>query len=220
MKHRSILLSLLLAAAATGCGNRSLVVSKPDNADLNRRITAMWSRDVHRVAKSGDWILTRSYSLTGDVITTATRGEEVSHASIYDARTGTIIEALRPHVREVPLESLLDRNDLVIVIRPSGLSEAQRAASVDRARARVGAEFDLTGMLGLGDDPDEFYCSELVYWASGIEDPERPRIIAPADLMKYGEVVYYGGRRSDPQVQAAASWSMPRGGVTSVTMVH
>jgi hypothetical protein len=64
------------------------------------------------VARSGDWILTRSYSKTGDAIVGLTSGESFSHASLYDAERETIIEAVSPVVHEVPLEKLLARNRL------------------------------------------------------------------------------------------------------------
>lgn len=204
---KQLLASVLLVAATVvalpACGNHSLVAHKPESAVVNHDITVMWTRDIKRVARTGDWILTRSYSFTGDVIAGATRGESVSHASVYDARTGTIIEALRPRVREVPLESLLDRNQLAIVVHPSGMTEEQRIEAVERARSKVGTEFDLGGLVGI-DDPDKFYCSELVYWSSGKSQDDRPIVVSPARLMDYGEVVYWSGKREDAQVQAAA----------------
>jgi hypothetical protein len=194
----------ITSVAVSGCAGGSLKVSKPADPALNDDITVMWARDISRNARTGDWILTRSYTLTGDVITQTTGGEDVSHASIYDARTGTIIEALRPTIREVPLESLLDRNQLAIVIRPSGLTEAERIASVERARSKVGVEFDLAGLIGF-DDEDKYYCSELVYWASGLEPADRGVVVTPAKLMKFGEVVYYSGKRDEAAVQNAAA---------------
>lgn len=213
MKHGLITVALM---TVTACGGGSVMIEKPKNQQLNDRITAMWERDIRKVARSGDWILTRSYSLNGDVITTVAGGEEVSHASMYDARTNTIIEARQPTVQEVPLQNLLSRNDLVIVVRPYRSRGAQGTASVDRARAAVGTEFDIQGMLGLGDNDQKFYCSELVYWASAMDPVNRPRIITPGSLVEYGEVVYYGGRRSDPQVQAAAGWAAARRDATEV----
>jgi hypothetical protein len=75
----------------------------------------------------------------------------------------------------------------------------------------------MQGMLGLGDDEQKFYCSELVYWASAMDPVNRPRIITPASLVNYGEVIYYGGRRSDPQVQQAAAWTAVRRDATNVS---
>src|SRR5688572_28148195 len=97
----------LLSVLAAGCGG-SLVVKKPLDEGANRAVTSLWAHDVRRTAQTGDWILSRSYSMTGDLITFATPGESLSHASIYDAERGTVIEALHPAVREVPLEHLLN----------------------------------------------------------------------------------------------------------------
>ena len=199
------LLPLVLASAA--CGNRSLAIHRPKSPVVNQAVTAMWRRDIQRVARTGDWILTRSYSFTGDVIVATTRGEALSHASIYDARTGTIIEALSPEVREVPLDSLLDRNQHAIIVRPVGLTAAQRVAAGDRAREQVGTEFDFGGLFGV-DSEERFYCSELVYWASGLDPARRPRVVTPADLMAYGEVVYFSGKRDDQEIQSAALASL------------
>lgn len=196
---------LVLPAAlfAAGCSARSVVIRRPESAAVNRAVTSLWSGEIRRVARTGDWILTRSYSIQGDLITALTRGESISHASLYDARSGTVIEALAPEVREVPLEHLLNRNELVIVVRPSGLTSAQRAEAVERAREYVGTPFDWGGLVGVG-RAERFYCSELVYWASGIQEATPPRIVSPAELMNYGEVVYYSGKRGDSRVQNAA----------------
>lgn len=190
---RSILAVLVLLP---GCAAGSLVVEKPADEAGNQAVTALWARDVRRVAQSGDWILSRSYSMTGDIIAGATPGESLSHASIYDAERGTIIEALMPAVREVPLENLLARNHVVIVVRPAGLTQEQRLASVERARSQVGARFDVGGMLGAGAD-DRFYCSELVLWASQLGGTAGA-VVTPSELVHHGEVVYFSGQRSDP----------------------
>jgi hypothetical protein len=128
-------------------------------------------------------------------------GEDLSHASIYDAERGTIIEAIDPVVREIPLEQLLARNRFVLVVRPSGLAEEQRVRSVLRARGAVGAPFDYSGMLGF-DAEGRFYCSELVVWAAGFR--RQGAIVTPAELVDLGEVVYWSGFRDDPATQRTA----------------
>lgn len=203
---RSIL--AVLAVILPGCAAGSLVVEKPADEATNQAVTAMWARDVRRSAQTGDWILSRSYSVTGDFIAGVTRGESLSHASIYDAERGTIIEALQPVVREVPLENLLARNHVVIVVRPAGLTQEQRLASVERARSVVGAAFDFTGMLGAGSE-DRFYCSELVLWASELEGTAGA-VVTPSELVHHGEVVYYSGQRSDPALIDTARVSQSR----------
>lgn len=125
---RKTLFPLLLVVVGAGACGGSIVRHKPASPIVNRDVTAMWAADIRRTARTGDWILTRSYSAVGDLIVLGTRGEAISHAVIYDAERGTVIEAIRPVVREVPLESLLDRNRVAIVVRPHGLDEAARRA--------------------------------------------------------------------------------------------
>jgi uncharacterized protein YycO len=198
----AILLTTLLTLVVTlsACAG-SLVHSKPENETLNDAMTELWARDIRRVARSGDWILTRSYSKTGDAIVGITLGESFSHAVVYDAERGTVIEAIRPEVREVSLESLLKRNRYAVVVRPIGISNAQRAATVPRARSVIGSAFDYTGMFGF-DDEARFYCSELAAWASQI--PDAPTIVTPADLYDRAEVIYISGARDDEELQTAA----------------
>ena len=199
---------LAVSVAVTGCASGSLVVARPPDPATNQAITALWAHDVRRTAQTGDWILSRSYSKTADFITGITVGENLSHASIYDAERGTVIEALMPAVREVPLEHLLNRNHVVIVVRPAGLSQEQRLASVSRARAQVGAAFDVTGMVGAGSD-DRFYCSALVLWASQLEGTAGA-VVTPSELVQHGEVVYYSGLRDDPALIDTARLSRSR----------
>ena len=191
---------LALAVSVSACAG-SIVHKKPESPALNQATTDLWAKDIRRVAQSGDWILTRSYSKTGDAIVGVTSGESFSHAVVYDAERGTVIEAIRPDVREVPLEQLLKRNRYAVVVRPIDIDDAKRAATVSRARSKVGASFDYRGMLGL-DDKDRFYCSELAAWASDI--PDKPIIVTPADLYDRAEVVYISGARDDAEVQSLA----------------
>jgi hypothetical protein len=191
----------LLPLLATACSTGSMVVEKPHDRRLNRAVDVVWTRDVQRVARSGDWILSRSYSMVGDLITATTSGEDLSHATIYDAERGTVIEAISPVVREVPLENLIGRNRYVMVVRPAGLSEEARLASVARARAAVGRPFDYTGVFGL-DHSERFYCSELLVWATGLGRGEL--VVTPSDLVGYGEVIYWSGARDDPATGRAA----------------
>ena len=194
---------VLFAVLASACGG-SLVHQRPKDEATNQVVTNMWTDEIKRVAQDGDWILTRSYSLVGDVITLTTAGESVSHSSVYDAERGMIIEAIRPHVRAVPLEDLLDRNRYAIVVRPYGLNAEQRRESLVRARSKVGAEFDVGGLFGF-DDESRFYCSELVFWAARMgEQHDKTLVITPAELMEMGEVIYFSGSRDDGQVQSAA----------------
>lgn len=206
-------LAMLLVMFVPACSAPSLLVEKPQSEEVNGAVTAMWQREIGQMARSGDWILTRSYSLVGDIIVTLTPGEGLSHASIYDAERKTVIEALTPEVREVPLANLLERNMIVIVVRPSGLSPEEHRKAVERARSAVGSRFDFSGLFGIQSD-ERFYCSELVFWASEMESHgvPRPLVVTPPSLMGYGDIIYVSGSRNNPEVQevAVAAWRSER----------
>ncbi|MBZ0235476.1 MAG: hypothetical protein K8M05_24315 [Deltaproteobacteria bacterium] len=206
MSRPALLLSaLVLTVTATACSH-SVLVHRPKDPAIDKALTRMWTAEIQRVAQDGDWLLVRSYASVGDAIVVLTSGEEVSHAAIYDGKTGTVIEAITPAVREIPLEELVGRNRYVIVVRPRGTA-AEKRASVMRARSTIGTGFDLRGMLGVADRKDRFYCSELVYWAGGVADKDDKAhfIITPVSLIDHGEVVYFSGRRDDAQLQRVAS---------------
>jgi len=203
---RLALIAVALVVAATGCHEpHSVLVKRPENKSVDTAVTAMWSHEIHNVAQDGDWILSRSYFLLADGIAKTTGGVDLSHASIYDAKRDTVIEAVGSGVREIPLSELVQRNHYVIVVRPSGMTEAERARSVERARSRLGTEFDKAGLFGF-DSKDKLYCSELVWWAAQMElrTGDHQRVITPSELMDYGQVVYWSGARTDQQVMDLA----------------
>lgn len=212
MRPTAVVTALALALALSAC-SRSVMVHRPANPAIDRALTQMWTQEIRRVAQDGDWLLVRSYASVGDAIVVLTSGEEVSHAAMYDGHTGTVIEAITPAVQEISLEDLVARNRYVIVVRPRG-SAAEKRAAVERARSALGTGFDLRGMFGVADRKDRFYCSELVYWASGVadRDPRDHFIVTPVSLLAHGEVVYWSGRRDDTQLQrVAAGWLAERG---------
>ena len=193
-------LALLLSSLLTACG-ASLVIERPTDRVADAATTAMWADEIRARAQPGDWILARSYSFTGDLIVFGTRGESLSHAAVYDPERDVVIEAVSPRVREISLERMLHRNRYAILVRPSGLSDAQRRATVRRARSAVGRGFDYGGLFGL-DDGDRLYCSELAVWAAKLEP--HTAVVTPSNLFEYGEVIYVSGMRESEQVQAIA----------------
>ena len=199
---------LLLVAISTlsACSMKSQMVHRPTDPGIDDAVSAMWAADIRRTARDGDWLLSRAYYATSDLIVLGTRGEELSHGSIYDASRGTVIESVGSGVREIPIERFVARNHVVLVVRPSNMTAADGREAVARARTKVGAPFDATGMFGF-DDPTRFYCTELVYWASqtAARTGSHERVITPADLMKYGEVIYWSGKRDEVQVGEAAA---------------
>jgi hypothetical protein len=192
----------VLASLATGCAEpHSMLLKRPENQVADKAVTQLWADDIKRVAQDGDWLLTRGYFITSDAVSVVTGGEDISHASIYDARKGTIIEAVNAGVREITLEELLRRNHHVILVRPTNMTAAERSASVTRARSQIGAGFDHAGLFGMNKD-ERFYCSELVWWASKGDERTgaQETVIQPSELMNYSEVVYWSGERTDQQI--------------------
>jgi hypothetical protein len=213
--RRLSLIVIAVALGASGLGGclsaPSLLVERPRDRVLDEAVTQMWAREIRRSAQPGDWLLSRSYSAVGDAIVMATTGEELSHASMIDPDRGTVIEAVMPAVVEVPLDEFLRRNRYVMVVRPSHLDEAGRRDALDRARGAVGAPFDIGGLVGASAE-GAFYCTELVYWASGLGDRDGDRaMLMPGALLGYGPVVYFSGRRDDAQVlRVAGGWLQER----------
>ena len=198
--------ALVTAVFAVGCGEpKSVLLKRPANKEADAAVTQLWDQDIKRVAQDGDWILSRGYYMTSDAISTFTRGEDLSHASIYDAKRGTIIESVGSGVREIPLDKLIQRNAHLIVVRPSGMTAAERTRSVERARSRMGQKFDNLGLIGLGSE-DKVYCSELLWWAAQMEmrTGDHQTVITPSELMEYGEVVYWSGERDSEQIMQLA----------------
>lgn len=204
-----VLWGLLLA----GCWHGSLSADRPKDKAVDAAIDQLWADEIRRVARDGDWILSRSLTAQGDmVVAVSGGGEAFSHASIVDVTHGTVIEAITPVVREIPLEELMSRNRHVVVVRPYGLTDEESKAALARARGELGKPFDFWGFIGY-EEPDKWYCSELVYWASGLG---KQTVLIPNELVNYGEVIYYSGRRDDRQVQAIAAERMNVGHDTAV----
>jgi len=181
-----------------------MVVKRPQPA-TDTAITALWADEIRANAEDGDWILSRSYSFVGDVITGMTRGDDWSHAAMYDKEHDVIIEATGDGVHETSVESFVRRNYHLAVMRPGGTTAAERRAGLERVRGKMGTKYDWSGLIGF-DDPDRFTCAELILWSA---EPERrgwhvPIIVAPSDLPKYGQVVFYTGTRDDRDVQLLA----------------
>ncbi len=224
MLRLACLVALAAVVAAPGCAHepKSILVARPDDRVADAAITQLWTREIHDKARDGDWLLSRSYYVMADAITAATIGEDVSHASIYDAKHDTIIESIGSGVREIPLADLVARNHFMIIVRPTGMTAADQSEALTRARSQVGAKYDISGMFGV-DAPEKFYCSELVYWASQTEarSGRRERVITPSDLMRYGEVIYWSGKRTDPQVvELATSRQERRAAPQTATAPH
>ena len=208
MKRSWLVLAVLLGVTASGCAPtqvKSVMVHRPADKVADEAIDEMWAAEIRNVARDGDWFLSRSYYAVGDAIAVLTRGEDLSHAAIYDKSRDMVVESVGEGVREVTLVAFLKRNHYVIVVRPSNMTAADQAHALARAKTKLGLPFDIRGMVGI-DNPNAWYCSELVFWASQTEarTGASETVITPADLMKYGEVIYWSGKRDDAQVMNIA----------------
>jgi hypothetical protein len=173
--------AVALAVVTLAACSVPLSSARPVTADPERdaHLTATWDQQIRSVARDGDWIL-------------AAAGDDLSHAALYDAERDTIIEAEGAEIREVPLIHLLEVARYVVVVRPSRMSEADRAASVARARGRLGVLIDV-GVAG----PDDQRGPALVYWASQTEARAgaHEAVLTPGVLVKYGEVIFASPQR-------------------------
>jgi hypothetical protein len=171
----------LVLVMVAACGVPLAVVQPVASPEHEAATTADWQRQIRTVARDGDWIL-------------AARTEDLSHAAIYDAGHDTVIEAAGAEIREVPLQRLLDVARYVVVVRPIRMSAQDEIAALARARARIGLAVEV-GMPA----PEDERGSELVYWASQTEARvgAHESIVTPGILVKYGEVIYYSGKRGE-----------------------
>lgn len=187
--------------------SRSYIVSRPEEQKLDDAYGQLFTREAARAVQDGDIVLRRGYAVLSDVITLVTGGPDVSHAGIYDATTGTVIEAVDSGVTERALADYVRGAHRVMIVRLE-LSASERRDAVRRARDEIGTGFDFSGFVGI-DDPERFYCSELVAWAYRAQDRgyEVSGLIAPGDLVTLGPTIYDSGERGErPLVAVATYW--------------
>lgn len=202
----ALLVSLAILAMSAGC-SRSLVVARPEDRRLDAAYSELFIEESLRNVQDGDIVLRRGYAVLSDIITFVTIGPSVSHAGLYDATTGTIIEALDGGVSERSLTAYVGGSHRVVIVRPK-VSPSERRAAVLRARAAIGTPFDYSGFIGI-DDPQRFYCSELVVWAYAAKERgfDGGTLVAPGELAVFGDTVYDSGDRgSRPLVAVHPYW--------------
>jgi hypothetical protein len=190
-----VLVAAALAGLTVGCpGMRAIVRRAGPTAE---RQTQAWHKEINRLGQSGDWLVIRGYHSSDHLVAVASNAE-FSHAAILDRDRDEIIEAVSPEVRSVALDGFLSGADRVVLIRPPQASAELGLRAMARARTQIGAPYDFLGTVGLP-DPGRFYCSELAIWSTGCEvDVEGTgRIIAPADMLQMGTVLFDSKSRTD-----------------------
>jgi len=110
---------------------------------------------------------------------------------VLDATNAKVIEAVSPVVSEISLHAFLEDADRVLLIRPADSDRASGRRALAKARAQIGAPYDLLGTVGLP-ELGKFYCSELAAWSVGMEvDREGPgEVLHPATMTRFGAVLF------------------------------
>lgn len=185
MKYLQIALLLLLS----GCIARPLV--EIEDPELHKIQNAQIIKSILYQAKTGDWIVTRGYHATDNLVANAT-GTPISHAAVYNADTQSVIEAEGKGVHATSLKDFVNKSYRILIIRPRWLNDDNGVLAFTEAQKLVGKDYDYLGTIGFN-FPDKYYCSELtinIYkqWYKPVE--KFPTVIKPGDLYLYGEVLY------------------------------
>jgi hypothetical protein len=146
------------------------------------------------VIETGDWLVARGTHGPDNFISSVTN-MPFSHAAVYDAETGEVVEAVAKGVVVATLEDFLGRSSRVWVVKPVWATPENRPKAVARARANVGRKYNYLGLLGLSIVPGTYYCSELAIdaWRPFMdkgEDNPIPLVVSPGRLHHWGRVVY------------------------------
>jgi uncharacterized protein YycO len=152
--------------------------------------------EVREALQHGDWLVTRGVHGTDDFVSTVTN-MPLSHAAVYDAVTGSVIEAEAEGVHVTPLPEFVAKSQRLLVLRPMWATPYNRPLAVLRAGSRVGKPYNFTGLLGLN-TPGSYYCTQLcldAYRPHMREKPDNPipAVIKPGQMYHWGRIVYDSG---------------------------
>lgn len=167
-----------------------LTVTPPDDATRERQSREM-VESIRSAAMPGDWLVSRGYKKSDDVVAAATN-MPLSHAAVYDKENDAVIEAEQKGVHLSSLADFVHKSHRVVVIRPIWSNEQSCLKAVEEARSLVGEEYDLLGTIGF-DNPEKYYCSELtvhVYRSFFRPNEQLPKVIEPGHLYLWGRVLY------------------------------
>lgn len=172
-----------------GCLARPLV-KKTDDA-RHRAENKVIERQVIQKARTGDWLVTRGYHATDNLVANVT-GIPISHVVVFNAEKRQVIEAEGTGVHLTDLQSFVDKSYRLLIIRPRWQDDENGPLAWKKALKLVGKNYDFLGTIGFN-YPKRFYCSELavsIYkpWFNGKE--KFPRVIKPGEMYLYGRVLY------------------------------
>ena len=185
MKKSFILIFFILS----GCLARPYV-SKPDN-ETHQTQNKIIEAEIVKKALTGDWLVTRGYHVTDNLVANAT-AVPISHAAVFNSELKTVIEAEGKGIHFSDLYDFIDKSHRIILIRPRWRTCENSEEAWKNAEALVGRSYDFTGTVGF-DNPKKYYCSELavsIYkkWFTGRE--KFPGVIKPGELYLFGTIIY------------------------------
>lgn len=190
-----VLLRFLLAAVCfvvfSGCAVKPVI--PPSDA----LVPEEYAGDLREVLRHGDWLVTRGVHGMDNFVASVTR-MPLSHASLYDAEYGGVIEADGAGVHRTSLADLVAKSQRVLVIRPMWSTVGNAPIAVERARGWIGKGYNVTGLVGL-DTPDRYYCTQVCIEAyrpfMSAEAPGNPipQVILPGTMYFWGRILYDSG---------------------------
>lgn len=187
-----MIMRILLAAiilTLTGCLARpSVEITDSSTHDKQNHIIA---EAVIETANTGDWLVTRGYHATDDLVSNMT-GIPISHAGVYNSQSQQIIEAEGRGVHISGLNEFVDKSYRLLIIRPRWQSHENGIIAWTEAEKLVGKNYDFLGTIGFN-YPTKYYCSELaisIYQQWYTTREKFPSIIKPGELYLYGKIVY------------------------------
>ena len=191
--YKRWLIGIVIVACALWAGSCATRMIADSSQTL---VSEQILEDVTRLAQHGDWFVTRGVHHTDNFVATVTNAP-LSHAAIYDAERGEVIEAEGVGIHTTPLAEFLAKSQRVLIIRPMWASDKNSAEAVARAREWVGKGYNFTGLVGLN-MPDRYYCTQLVVAAykpawEGRPDNPVPPVIQPAQMYHWGKIIYDSG---------------------------
>jgi len=186
---QAIALLMITVVVLSGCLARPLV--KKTDTVLHREQNGKIKQQVIQKAQTGDWLVTRGYHATDNLVANAT-GIPISHVAVYNAEQQQVIEANGKGVHLTALNDFVDKSYRLLIIHPRWLNGKNGWSAWQNALKLVGRDYDYLGTVGFN-YPSRYYCSELavsIYkpWFSGKE--KFPKVIKPGEMYLYGQVLY------------------------------
>ncbi len=185
-KHASLSVVFLLLV---GCMARPTV--KVVDIENHKKQNQVIVKRVLEVGKTGDWLVTRGYHATDDLVANAT-GIPISHVGVFNRELLKVVEAEGKGVHLTNLDGFVNKSYRLIIIRPRWRTEKNSREVWLNAEKMIGKNYDFLGTIGFN-YPEMYYCSELavsVYSNWFGKNVKFPTVIKPGELYLYGVILY------------------------------